>query len=179
METAASLKESCLVSFKLIYYRYHEKLYSYILKKTSSAYLAEEVVQKSFIRLWENREILPEDVPVNVQLFRMARTILIDELRKESVRFNHLNLVAETSPAFTSADPVAEKDVLRHVYLAIEQLPPIRKNIFKLSRFNGLSNKEIAEMLDLSPKTVENHIYNALKQLKACLGILLFMQIFP
>ncbi|MBS7562933.1 sigma-70 family RNA polymerase sigma factor [Mucilaginibacter sp. Bleaf8] len=165
MEYISAIKDGCLTTFKIVYYQYHPKLYAYILKKTSSAYIAEEVVQLTFIKLWNNRASLAEEYALDIQIFRIARTTMIDELRKDVIRNTYLNRIEHTT-ANNPTDQFADRDTLKHVTNAIELLPPMRKMVFKLSRFNHLSNVEIAEMLSISTKTVENHISLAIKELR-------------
>jgi RNA polymerase sigma-70 factor (family 1) len=165
MENIDAIRSGCLTAFKMIYYQYHPKLYAYLLSKTSSYYIAEEVVQLCFIKLWNNRESLSSNYPLDVQLFRIARTTLIDELRKDVVRNNHINQI-ESNITLSYTDNFEERETLKQVTQAIELLPPMRKMVFKLSRFNHLSHAEIAEMLGISSKTVENHIGLAIKELR-------------
>src|SRR5579862_2045102 len=68
--------------FKQVFDQYHQKLYFFILNKTKSEYIAEEVVQMAFTKLWQCRHILKEEYAISTQLFRIATTILIDFLRK-------------------------------------------------------------------------------------------------
>ncbi len=165
MENVELIREGCLTTFKLAYYRYHPKLYAFLLGKTASTYIAEEVVQLTFIKLWNNRASLSYDHTLDVQLFRIARTTLIDELRKDVIRNNYINSIQhDLSSSYT--EQYDERETLKQVDQAIEALPTMRKMVFKLSRFNHLTNMEIAQMLSISPKTVENHINLALKELR-------------
>ncbi|MCD8741028.1 RNA polymerase sigma-70 factor [Mucilaginibacter roseus] len=165
MENVHAIKLGCITTFKMIYYQYHQKIYAYIAHRTSSTYLAEEVTQLTFIKFWEKRHLISEEHDLNVQLFRIARTAMIDELRKDAVRNNIVN---ELERGFNQPvdDKLSDKETLRQVHNAIELLPPARKMVFKLSRFNHFTNAEIAEMLSISTKTVENHITLAIKQLR-------------
>jgi RNA polymerase sigma-70 factor (ECF subfamily) len=167
MENICAIQEGCLTTFKMVYYKYHPKLYAYLLNKTSSSYIAEEVVQLTFIKLWNSRALLSNKYTLDIQLFRIARTTLIDELRKDVIRNNYINQLEHTiTESYT--DKFEERETLKRVNQAIELLPPMRKMVFKLSRFNHLTNAEIAEMLAISPKTVENHINLAIKELRNC-----------
>jgi RNA polymerase sigma-70 factor (family 1) len=165
MEKTDLVRTGCLATFELVYYQYHPKLYAFVLGKTASSYIAEEVVQLAFIKLWNNRETLSNDHPLDVQLFRIARTTLIDELRKDMVRNNHINNIQQDLTS-SYTEQIEERETLRQIDQAIEALPPMRKMVFKLSRINHLTNAEIAQMLSISPKTVENHINLALKELR-------------
>ena len=79
------LKDGDAFYFKKVFDQYHQKLYFFILYKTKSDYIAEEVVQMAFTKLWQCRKTLQEEYTISTQLYRMATTILIDFLRK----YNH------------------------------------------------------------------------------------------
>lgn len=164
-----------IASFHKAYRQYHIKLYFYALKHARSSYLAEEIVQLTFIKLWETRATLSPDFDLSVQIFRIAKSTMIDLLRKEIRRLdNQASLTAATDSQPSENPDPAGKDDLNHVYETIEQMAPVRRQVFRLSRMEGLSHKEIAEQLSISPKTVENHIGRALRQLKDVLTIFLW-----
>jgi RNA polymerase sigma-70 factor (family 1) len=171
-----NIKSGDIESFKLVYQHYHSKLYFYVLKHTQSAYLAEETVQITFIKLWENRHNLVPDIDLSRQIFRIAKSAMIDLRRKESRRHSHNGVMADDLATLPdgSSDELSKKEDLRQVYDTIEQMAPVRKKVFKLSRLEGLAHKEIAEQLSISPKTVENHIGRAIRQLKDTLTLFLF-----
>lgn len=85
MNTIAALKQGNLLVFNEVYYSSHKRIYYFILQKTKSSFIAEEVAQLTFIKFWNYRESLADDLDVQLQLFRIARTTLIDFLRKETV----------------------------------------------------------------------------------------------
>lgn len=169
-----ALKNGNLDCFRTIYAQHHAKLYHYIYNRTQSEYMAQEVVQLSFIKLWESRHKLAEELTVDIQLFRIAKTILIDELRKDTVKAKYKDWAKHTTDCTYEDNQAADKDTLRYVFTAMENLPPIRKKVFKLSRVHGYSYKEIAGLLAISPKTVENHIAKAIKQLRSAISVFLF-----
>ncbi|MBS0028085.1 RNA polymerase sigma-70 factor [Chitinophaga sp. 22321] len=169
------IKNGNIESFKMIYQQYHAKLYFYVLKCTHSVYLAEETVQLSFILLWERREKLSANFNISSQLFRIAKSVMTDLLRKQQVRNKHTESMIRETPNWHMETDISVKEELNRVYHSIEQLSPVRKNVFKLSRFEGLPHKEIARQLSISPKTVENHIVRAIRQLKDSLLLLFFL----
>jgi len=159
------IKEGNLRAFYAVFDAYHERLYLYIYNYTQSAYYAEETVQLTFIKLWEKREGLSEEYSLSTQLFRIAKSIVIDLIRKEKVRDTR-----ELSDIYISGPSEDErlilKEELRNVLSAIDQLPAQCQEVFKLSRLNQLSHKEISAQLSISPKTIETHISKALKYLR-------------
>lgn len=159
------IKEGNRLAYSKVFEEYHLKLYQYIYKYTRSAWYAEETVQLTFVKLWEKREQLSDDHDISTQLFRIAKSILIDLLRKETLRHTR-----ELSDTFISATPPEDnllyKDQLQNVLAAIEELPTQSRQVFKLSRLNELSHKEISRQLSISPKTIEGHISRALRSLR-------------
>ncbi|WP_078668474.1 RNA polymerase sigma factor [Chitinophaga eiseniae] len=166
MHLIKRIKENDQKSFDLVYESYHDQIYGYVLHRSKSTYIAQEVTQLTFIKLWSNRETLNEETAIHLQLFGMARQVMIDLLRKESVRFKYEGQAAETPFTDSLIDAIESRELLRLMEEDIQDMPRMRKMIFELSRKNGLSHKEIAEIFSISPKTVEYHIGKALLQLK-------------
>lgn len=166
--------------FELVYKKHHEKLYFYILKKTSSNYIAEEIVQLAFIKLWKYRQNLSSDIPLESQIFRIAKTTLIDHLRKNATQRSLIEKYNDIIPIEYEniMSSLLKKEMGERISIVVENMPPIRKKVFKLSREAGLSHKEIASKLALTPKNVENHITKAIKQLKKALFIFCLFSLF-
>jgi RNA polymerase sigma-70 factor (family 1) len=159
------IKKGNRTAFYTVYHEYHVKLYQYIYKHSRSSYYAEETVQLTFIRLWEKRENLSEQYSLSIQLFRIAKSTLIDLTRKEKLRDTR-----ELSDMFISGPTESErlmyKEQLEKALSAIDQLPDQSRKVFQLSRLEDLSHKEISARLSISHKTVEGHISKALKLLR-------------
>lgn len=160
------LKDGDLSVFNSVYRRYHAQIYSFIHHKTQSDFIATEVVQLTFIKFWEHRTVLCEDTALNVQLFGMSRQVMISELRKEATRSRYNSASAQQPFSDNLIRMIESRDMLKHFENEIDSLPPVRKMVFNLSRKQGLSHKEIAEILSISPKTVENHIGKVLSRLR-------------
>jgi len=161
------LKEGNMAVYNSVYSLYNQQIHGFIRFKTQSDFIAAEVVQLTFIKLWEKRASLQDDVAINVQLFGMARQVMISELRKEASR-NKYSLASASDTPYTDSliSLIETKDLMNQFSLEMAHLPPIRKMVFQLSRDNGLSHKEIADMLAISPKTVESHINKVLLRLR-------------
>jgi RNA polymerase sigma-70 factor (ECF subfamily) len=178
LNIVAQIKSGNEHVFQQVFNEYHEKLYFYVLNKTGSEYMAEEVVQITFIKLWKSKENLNESYSISTQLFRIAKTTLIDLIRKN----NTIDSLAKKVEGFQtnlSADDTMEKiDAKELIYKfekALEKLPPIRRKVFRMSRIEEKSYQEIASELSISTKTVENHISLAIKQLRPYLTVLLII----
>lgn len=160
------LKQGDWNAFNAIYKQYHQQLYFFIKKKTNSDFLAEEVVQLTFIKLWQGRTTVSDRIDLSLQLFHMARQVMIDELRKEARRTKHEGGSAVTPFTDNLIQAIEAKDLIRLFDNQLSDMPQARRLIFNLSREKGLSHKEIADMMGISIKTVEGHITKVLNQLK-------------
>lgn len=167
----SKIREGDNRAFNEVFYVYSNKLYRFLFDRTNSAYLANEITQLTFIKLWRYRENLNLDIKLSTQIFQIAKTLMIDELRREGRAKEHLEQykVAENifNITMTSGyDAMDEKDTQQLINQAIEKLPPVRQKVFKLSREEDLSHKEIADVLSISVKTVDKHIQLALRYIR-------------
>jgi RNA polymerase sigma-70 factor (ECF subfamily) len=169
LNTVAAIRQGDRVIFESVFREYYEQLYLFVLHKTGSCYIAEECTQLTFIKLWQYRASLSEELPVSVQLFRIARTTMIDLLRKKTT-------IALPVQDISSGDQVWEgfraKELNGELVRAIQQMPPVRKRVFEMSRFKGMSVREIAAELSISVKAVEYHITQAIKYLRNHIALL-------
>ncbi|HET6256198.1 MAG TPA: RNA polymerase sigma-70 factor [Puia sp.] len=169
MLSIKELKDGGEFSFRQVFDQYHQKLYFFVLYKTRSEYIAEEVVQMTFTKLWQSRQTLQEEYAISTQLFRIANTILIDFLRKYSNKeavTARLDVVDIEKGVDSTNDKMRGAELQKRISEAVNDLPPVRKQVFEMSREQGMSYREIAATLSVSSKTVETHIYKALKQIK-------------
>lgn len=171
MDYVGEIKLGNKLIFEEVYYRYHERFYFYVLKHTSSEIFAEEIVQMSFIQVWEKRAALSSSFPIEVQIARIARSLMIDGLRKKATERKAFEVIRQNTRTITSGDPAADKQLVEKVSATIQSLPPECKKIFTLSREEGLSYNEIANQLSISPKTVENQISKALKAVRKVVAL--------
>ena len=126
---------------------------------------AEDIVQDCFIKLWDKRNEITFDSNALGYLYRMVRNKSIDYLRAYKPVANLEDSDIENA-SFLASDKVETEELQVRINNAIDALPEKCRQVFVLSRFENLSYKEIASQLDISPKTVENQISKALKQLR-------------
>jgi RNA polymerase sigma-70 factor (family 1) len=129
---------------------------------------AEEIVQTMFCRLWEQRESLDITISVQAYLFRAVRNASLNQIKKTQIRdaYKVMNLEELNNNPEFQPDRTTEKELSKRIEKAIADLPEQCRLVFKLSRFEELKYKEIAEQLNISIKTVENQMGKALKRLR-------------
>lgn len=143
-------------------------LVAYVTHTVADQDTAEDIVQEVLRRFWDRRERWTPKAPPEVVLFRMARNATID-LRRTNKRRDaaHLRLAGDAKHA--TAPHASTYDLERAIRMAIARLPIARREVFLLVRMTSLSYSEIAELLDLKPQTVANHMRLALVDLRAAL----------
>jgi RNA polymerase sigma-70 factor (ECF subfamily) len=127
---------------------------------------AEDVAQETFIRLWERRQDWGLEGSVRGLLFRIARNAAIDAHRKRSADERASARAPEPVPSQPPDEVTAQRELEAVINRALEALPERRREVFILVRHHGLSYKEAAEALELSPQTVANHMSLALADLR-------------
>ncbi len=159
------IRSGCEKAFHLVYQQFHEKLYFYFLQKTRSEDVSEELVQLTYIKLWQYRQNLNPELPISQQLFRIAKTTLIDVLRKKATnRLVPIDTLSQLDVAEAQTDTHDEHQVAL-VQESLYHLPPMQRKIVAF-RLEGLSNKEIAGQMAISKKTVENQVNRAIREIK-------------
>jgi RNA polymerase sigma factor (sigma-70 family) len=162
-----SIKEGDHVAFLEVYNLLHVKIFRFFLKRVSLHDTAKDLTQQCFIRLWQFRQTLSEDHPLEKQLFIIARNLLINHIKKEATQ-NRLKLLHLQTLQKDNIQPshALHFEVSNEVSAAIETLPPVRKKIIMLKAFHGCSNKEIASQMSISIKTVEDHVSKAFRHIR-------------
>lgn len=150
-------------AFTKLYSQYLDAAFHYVYLFTKSKDDTEEILQEVFVKIWENREKLGEIQSFKNYLFKAAKNRVLDEVRKEQVRYRVLTEIkrGRNVDDKSTEDTLAYKDYYRVVQQAIEKLPPKRKLIFRLNTENGLSHDEIAAQLGVSKSMVKNQLYKA------------------
>lgn len=165
----------------MLFRTYYQPLCNYAYTFVQNRDEAEEIVQSTFLSVWEKRENLEIRTAVKPYLYAMVRNACLNVLKHEKIKQQHAAVelaVAEKSVESVTRTVMAS-ELEAKIYEAMEKLPQQCRLIFKLSRFEELKYSEIAEQLDLSVKTVENQMGKALKimreQLKDYLPLLIIL----
>ena len=166
-------------AFKSLFDTYYASLCHYASHYLNDDSLSEEVVQELFVKIWEKRKSLTIDTSVKNYLFRAVRNGCLNQIQHDKVIQLHGRKLKE---ALMSEDPAADYLITPEMILqleeGIESLPEKRREIFRLSREEGLKYREIAEKLQISVKTVEAQMGLALKTLRQKIGSVLLLMFY-
>lgn len=163
------LKVGDQTSFDYLYTAWSGKLYNFVMRISGGdTYMAEEMVQSAFIKVWEYRQTLDPDKSFGAYLCTIAKNQLTNIYQHKMQEFLYQEKMAKTvATPENDTERVVEFHLLEeYINSLIEQLPPARREIFQLSRQAQLSNREIAEKLNLSENTVESQLTKALAYLR-------------
>lgn len=162
-----ALKNGDEEAFTSLYHRYCNKVYKFCSLYFTNNSSAEEVVQEVFIKLWDIRSYVNENENLEGLLFIITRNMVFDNTRKNfNESFYQISILAAYDKAYDIEEELHAKDLKVYIDRLVNELTPRQKEIFCMSRYEHLSYKEIAEKLNITPKTVERHINDALKYLK-------------
>jgi len=162
-----AIKKGDEFAFEQIYILFRGKVYAYFLKKTKSPADAADLLQTTFFKLWKYRHLLSVDYEIEQQLFYIARNTFIDYIRKENKKTEAQRLHRQKKDTeILYPSPAEDFDAYASLQHALSSLPEMRKKIFVLHKLHGYSYKEIAEMLSISVKSVDNNLTKAIRQLR-------------
>lgn len=164
----AELKLGSQKAFDEIYRMYSMRLFAYCFQFSKTVEDAEEIVQDVFLQLWLQRENIQQTKTLRALLFIMSKYKLINAYRKKvnSVLYEDYVICNNEFKVADGSHQLEYRDFVGMISKVIKKLPDTQQKVIKLSRFNNLSNKEVAEKLSLSEQTVKNQLSVGLKTLK-------------
>ncbi|PHN05935.1 RNA polymerase sigma-70 factor [Flavilitoribacter nigricans] len=181
------LKNSDISAFDDIYRAYASRLFGFALNLVKSQKDAEGIVQEVFLKLWKNREKIDLHTSFDSYLFTITYNTVVSLLRKRSSEKKYIDYVQSIQiprVADSSVDELEWRELQDQVNSIVDQLPARQQEVFRLSREEGMTHAEIAEALNISINTVENHMGRALKFIRSrltdhhSLKVLLFISLF-
>jgi RNA polymerase sigma-70 factor (ECF subfamily) len=168
------LKEGSKSEFERVYFDFFDVLYALGIQYTSDRYMAESIVQDTFLKLWEVRESLLPETNIRNFLYTLTKNSCLNYLRDQKVVWKNLNKIRayEYTYAIESLKRIGNnfmefEELSLKLDVAIENLPDELKVVFKMSRFDDMRYRDIAEKLAISEKTVEARMTRALKILRS------------
>jgi RNA polymerase sigma-70 factor (family 1) len=152
--------------FESLFREYYRPLVVYAMKYVRDVDAAREIVQEFFVHLYEKRNTLVIDTSLKSYFYRSVYNSCINYISHMEMRTRHLKKLAMQSENEFSDNQIATIELQNRIYKSIEEMPAQCRRIFKMNRFEGLRNEQIAEKLGISKRTVETQISKALKILR-------------
>lgn len=163
-----NLKNGDEKAFETLFWEYNTHVYHFIYSLLYEKSLAEDLTQTVFLKIWEKRDTIDPEQGFDSYLFTIARNLVYKETQSRLLSEKFMQTVqARLSDADSLMEEKIDAESLReYINSLVEELPPARREIFRLSRNEHLSYREIAERLSISEKTVETQLNRALRFLR-------------
>lgn len=166
------LKDGSKDAFHLLYDTYSPKILAFANSYLRNDTEAEELLQEVFLKLWEVRGQLDGAKNIKSFLFKICINLIYDFIRKKNISKAYVDYsIQNLSFSDNTWQEVIYHDMINHLQALIAQMPEQRQRIFRLNKEEGLSIEDIALQLNLSHRTVENHLYRAVSYLKEKIGL--------
>jgi RNA polymerase sigma-70 factor (ECF subfamily) len=164
---ARKIRDSDASALEAFFRAVHGPLVRYAAKFVAES-TAEDIVQDAFIRLWESRSRIDPGQSIKAFAYRTVRNLCLNRIRDVKTREN---LLSERYEVPTEAIPDPDDELAREDFAAmlkewIAELPERQREALELSRFHGMSHEQVAEAMDVSPRTVNNHLVKALRAIR-------------
>ncbi|HKK44426.1 MAG TPA: RNA polymerase sigma-70 factor [Balneolaceae bacterium] len=164
------IRKGDALAFEELFFKYYSRLCGFAVKLVKSPDIAKDCVQEVFLKIWRNRKDWSVYYSLSVYLYQAVRNQALNQLEKSKTH-------REYSERYYEEDfhnPVSEgrnlsneeMALIGEIWKIVEQMPQRRKMVFELHRKHGLSYKEIAQIMDITRKTVENHMGKALQDVR-------------
>jgi len=167
-------------AYKEVFFTYHTPLLRFAQTFIDDRQSAEEIVSDVMMKIWEKRKDLPSIANLRVYLYISTKNAALNYLAKqkkvEIISIEHLNLDFPSN-TLNPEQLMITAEMLRRINNAINALPPRCKLVFKLVKEDGLPYKEVAEILDISIKTIDNHLAIALRKIAEAINLQLKMKL--
>lgn len=163
-----TLKKGDVFAFNELFHKYSQKVYNFSIKHLENEEDVKDLVQEIFMKIWDKRKEIDANKSFNGFLFTITLNLIRNYFRKKVKDRKLINKwLEETEPYSDSTKLSIEfRSLEKVVNTIVEQLPPKRRMVFRLSRNEGLSNDDIARRMNIQKKTVENHLNLALRYLR-------------
>lgn len=159
-------------AFEKLFLKFYEPLCNFAWRYVRSSHISEELVQDAFLAVWESRETLDKNRNIKTYLYQAVRNKALNHLKHQEVVEEHNQHIEWLNSASISQmhDFEEDSEFIKAAQRAIDDLPERACQVYKLNRKDGLTYKEIAEVLNISPRTVESQMSRTLKKLKQSLS---------
>jgi RNA polymerase sigma-70 factor (ECF subfamily) len=179
LELLDLVKEEDRNAFVEIFDRYNKLLYSHVYNKLRDEDTSRDLVQDVFVALWEKRDMI-KNVNLSGYLFTMSRNKILNLVSHHKIVTDYATTIQNFAGVSggLADERIREKQLAEIINKEINALPERMREVFLMSRFEHLSNREIAEKLNLSEQTVATHIKKSLRVLRQKIGMAIFLTSF-
>lgn len=160
-----SSNENRVTAFEKVFRELYPSLCVYATSIIHNDEDARDIVSQVFVHLWTKIPHIKWDIKLKSYLFQCVHHAALNSIRAEKVRYRFFKFLQEEE-SLIEEEAIIHEDLLQRIEKLIEQMPPQMKAIFLLNRFEGKSCEEIAKKMNLSIRTVENHVYRAMNFLR-------------
>lgn len=160
-------------AFELLFRKYFARLCAFSNKFLNDPEEAKEVVQEAFMKIWESSEDIDPEESLKAYIFKITRNLSINKLRKRKIvsRYTEIyKIVYIDNYELSGLESLLGKELEENVAHSVNNMPEQCRKIYELNRIEGLKYREIAELLNISVKTVEAQMSKALRSLRADLS---------
>ncbi len=166
-----NINEGNKEAFKILFELYYAKLLYLAKSYVSNKEDAEEIVQDVFVKVWKKRKSITTNI--NAYLFKVTKNACLDYLRSKKYKLSKSNNILQLEAHINynalsdqTSSAIVEKELEEKIKAGINLLPQKCRKVFVKSRIEGMKNKEISEDLNISIKTVENHMSKAIRHMR-------------
>lgn len=174
-EWARRLATDDATALRALFDSTYEPLWRSVVRLVGDEALARDLAQDAFVRIWDRRASLDPSLSLRALLYRTVRNLALNQLRDEQTRRHLLEdpesaSVSRPRRAPSALQQLEASELATRLQQFINELPPRQQEALRLSRFDGLSHQEIADVMGCAPRTVNNHLVRALEQLRTRLS---------
>jgi len=163
-----NLRKGNELAFEVIFHRYKRRIKGFVHKMLPPNIDTDKIVQEVFIKVWIHREKIDQNKNFSAFLFAIAKNLVLDELKSavnKKLVYTENNVLEEVMPLEEGSE-TSEQELELMLFNSLQKLPERRRQIFSLSRFEGLTYKQIATKLNITENTVDTQIRKSLKFLR-------------
>ncbi len=167
-EWLRQLRDGSYEAFEVIYHRYKSRLAGAMLRLLKDSDAVDDLLQELFVRLWVHRATINPDQPIKAYLFRIAENLVYDAFRAMAKDKRAQERICRllVSGGCETEDRIFAEENRQAIEAAIALLPPKRREVFVLCKLESKSYEEVSSLLNISPSTINDHIYKANQFLK-------------
>ena len=167
-ELAKKIKAGDHQAFQTFFDAHYDALFRFLVSKNTAPEAAKDLIQKAFVYIWEHRQKIDPHKSLRAYIFRIAYTRMLNHHR-DNQKFNTDHDFDEQESALTPEDTTRANELYSAIERTIEDMPEKRGTVFRLCFIEDFTYKEAAKSLEISRKTVENHMGLALKDMRKAL----------